>query len=193
MLGSRPIFLIAMLIGSCFALPRPGAAQEKQEKSESAKPGAEVDQAALEKDFREKLSGCVLRGHFSVVGRGADDKPPREEKYTITKASKLPSGLWLFESRMQYGKNDVTIPLPLKVVWAGDTPVITLTDLTIPGLGTFTARVMIYGDRYAGTWQHDKVGGHLWGTIEKAKDTDKPDTKSDTKEAPQKDAKPDSK
>jgi len=27
--------------------------------------------------------------------------------------------------------------------------------------------VLIYGDRYAGTWQHDKVGGHLWGRIEK--------------------------
>ena len=49
---------------------------------------------------------------------------------------------------------------------AGDTPVITLTHVVVPGLGTFTSRVMVYGDRYAGTWQHDKVGGHLWGHIE---------------------------
>jgi len=60
----------------------------------------------------------------------------------------------------------------LQVKWAGDTPVITLTNLTIPGLGTFTSRVMIYGDRYAGTWQHDKTGGHLWGKIVKI---DKPE------------------
>ncbi len=35
-------------------------------------------------------------------------------------------------------------------------------------MGTFTSRVMVYGDRYAGTWQHDKVGGHMWGHIEHA-------------------------
>jgi hypothetical protein len=26
---------------------------------------------------------------------------------------------------------------------------------------------MVYGDRYAGTWQHDKFGGHMWGMIER--------------------------
>ena len=45
------------------------------------------------------------------------------------------------------------------------TGVFSLTG-TIPGLGTFTARVMFYGDRYAGTWQHGKAGGHMWGQIE---------------------------
>ena len=29
------------------------------------------------------------------------------------------------------------------------------------------ARVFFYGDRYAGTWQHGKVGGHMWGRIER--------------------------
>jgi hypothetical protein len=33
------------------------------------------------------------------------------------------------------------VPIPLIVRWAGDTPVITLTDLTIPGVGTFTTRL----------------------------------------------------
>ena len=49
----------------------------------------------------------------------------------------------------------------------GDTPMITLTDLAVPTLGTFTARVFFYGDRYAGTWQHGNVGGHMFGRIEK--------------------------
>jgi hypothetical protein len=40
-------------------------------------------------------------------------------------------------------------------------------DFAIPTLGTFTARVFFYGNRYAGTWQHDKVGGHMFGRIEK--------------------------
>jgi hypothetical protein len=60
--------------------------------------------------------------------------------------------------------------MPLEIKWAGDTPIITLTNMAIPGLGTFTARVLIYDNRYAGTWQHGPVGGNLFGKIEKAKD-----------------------
>ena len=57
--------------------------------------------------------------------------------------------------------------MDLKAYAAGDTPIITLTNLEIPGLGTFTSRVIIYEGRYAGTWQHGDVGGHLFGRIEK--------------------------
>jgi hypothetical protein len=42
-----------------------------------------------------------------------------------------------------------------------------LTDWEIPTLGTFTCRVLFYGDRYAGPWQHGKVGGLMYGRIEK--------------------------
>jgi hypothetical protein len=34
-------------------------------------------------------------------------------------------------------------------------------------LGTFDARVVIHDQKYAGTWKHGEVGGHLFGTIEK--------------------------
>jgi hypothetical protein len=74
----------------------------------------------------------------------------------------------VFLARIKYGKNDVKIPITLQVLWAGDTPMISMTDITIPGMGTFTARVMFHGDRYAGTWQHGKVGGHMWGMIDKS-------------------------
>jgi hypothetical protein len=33
------------------------------------------------------------------------------------------------------------------IKWAGDTPVITLTDLSIPGMGTYTARAILYNDQ----------------------------------------------
>src|SRR5947207_11312402 len=127
-----------------------------------------IDQADLEKKFGESLSGVVFSGSYSVT-TGGEEKPAQMEKYTIQRVSKVKErdDYWLFAARIQYGKNDLTIPLTLQVKWAGDTPVITLTNLTIPGLGTFTSRVMIYGDRYAGTWQHDKTGGHLWGKIVK--------------------------
>jgi len=55
-------------------------------------------------------------------------------------------------------------------LWSGNTPVITLDNLWIPGMGTFSARVLIHQGRYAGTWSHGDKGGHLFGRIEKAAD-----------------------
>ncbi len=126
------------------------------------------DQAALDKKFAEDLSGAVFAGNYSVTADGKET-PAAMEKYTISNVSKVKNrdDYWVFSTRIQYGKTDLVIPLTLQVKWAGDTPVITLTDLAIPGLGTFTSRVLIYGDRYAGTWEHGKTGGHLWGRIEK--------------------------
>jgi hypothetical protein len=36
-------------------------------------------------------------------------------------------------------------------------------------LGTFSAHVVIDGNKYAGTWSHGNVGGHLYGKITKIK------------------------
>ena len=60
----------------------------------------------------------------------------------------------------------------VKVVWAGDTPVLTMTEQTVEGLGTFSVRVMIYQDRYAGTWDNGSLGGHMWGQIVKDEPAD---------------------
>lgn len=132
------------------------------------KPEIAPDQAALEKKFTEDMSEVVFSGSYSVTREGKET-PAEMEKYTIASVSKVKDDFWLFTARIQYGKRDITIPMTLQVKWAGDTPMITLTNLTIPGLGTFTSRVLIYGDRYAGTWQHGATGGHLWGRIEKVK------------------------
>ncbi|WP_198000794.1 hypothetical protein [Gimesia fumaroli] len=140
---------------------------------------AEGDDAAkkqemLEKKFEKQMSGATLVGHFTVDGK-SNGKPPREERYEIASVKKLEGDQWLITARIKYGQNDVNVPMPLNVFWAGDTPVISLTNLTIPGLGSaFTSRVMFFEGRYAGTWQHGKVGGNLWGRIEYA--DQKPET-----------------
>ncbi|MGE3317165.1 MAG: hypothetical protein AB7O26_18770 [Planctomycetaceae bacterium] len=131
------------------------------------------DRATLEKEFSEKLTGSALIGAFTVDGQ-ASDKPPHTERYELDSVSKTAGDNWTFVSRIKYGQNDVKVPLTIKVLWAGDTPVISLTDFEIPGLGTFTARVMFYGDRYVGTWQHGEVGGHMFGKIEKGKPAAEP-------------------
>jgi len=133
--------------------------------NKDATPSSEV----LIKKLEETLTGAKLTGAYSVTGR--EDRAPKSEEYTITSATKLPEGdVWLIKARIKYGDKDTTIPMPLEIKWAGDTPIITLTNMAIPGLGTFTARVLIYDNRYAGTWQHGPAGGNLFGKIEKAKD-----------------------
>jgi len=149
--------MIICVCGSKFSLGQ---------ESPAAQPQAIPDQAMLDRQFEETLSGSVLEGSFTLTGR--ENQTPKSEKYTIEKVSKLQNDYWLFQARIQYGDHDVTLPLPLQVKWAGDTPVITLTDLMIPGLGTYTARVVIYRGQYAGTWSGADHGGHLFGKVVKA-------------------------
>ncbi len=138
-----------------------GVADDKQKPSPSKKP----DRAVLENALSQKLTNATLVGSFTVDGNA--DKPPRSERYTLGEVKKLKDDTWLFQA--QFGKTDVKIPLLLTILWAGDTPMISMTDFTIPLMGTFTARVFFYGDRYAGTWQHGKAGGHMFGKIEPPK------------------------
>jgi hypothetical protein len=153
--------MFAVLLVSAVAMNVASAADEKPAQK------GDAEKAALEKAFADKMTGSALIGTFSIDGN--NDKPPRAERYELDSVTRLKgrADYWIFTARIKYGNNDVKVPITLKMLWAGDTPVITMTNFAIPGLGTFTARVMFYGDRYAGTWQHGKVGGHMWGSIEK--------------------------
>ena len=132
----------------------------------AADPEKKTDRETREQAFAAKLTGAMMAGSFSLDGR--DNGANKPDKYKLVSAKKLQGDDWVITSKMKVGDNEIDIPVPLKVYWADDTPVMSLTDLTIPGMGTFTARVMFYGDRYAGTWQHGAAGGHMWGVIEKA-------------------------
>ncbi len=151
--------IVLMLFGLTICV-----AAYSQETDAKPKEQPEIDRESLAAAFSKKLTGAALVGRFSVEGRN-DDKPPSPERYELANVQHLGGDLWLFAARIKYGEHDVTVPITLNVMWAGDTPVITLTDFTIPGMGTFTARVLFYGDRYVGTWQHGKAGGHMWGNI----------------------------
>ncbi len=125
--------------------------------------GEEHDLAALEKEFERTMSGAQLVGSFTQSDD--PDGTPKRDRYTIQEVRKVKDDVWIFKARIEYGGRDLTVPIPLHVKWAGDTPVITLTDLAIPGLGTFTARVLIYRGQYAGTWSGGDHGGHLFGNV----------------------------
>jgi hypothetical protein len=127
----------------------------------SKKPDTITD-SQREQKFQEMMSGVALVGRSTRLNR---EGLSGEEQYLIDKVSKLTGDTWIFQTRLKYGEREIPVPIPLTILWAGDTPVITLTDLTIPGVGTYTARVILHSDQYAGTWSGKNAGGQLFGKI----------------------------
>jgi len=127
-------------------------------------------ESSREQRLAKYLDGVKLIGKFTMDGIESDEKTGDgiTEEYTISKCEKLPEDdMYRMTARIKYGDIDSELPLSIKILWSGDTPVITLDNFWIPGMGTFGARILIHADRYAGTWQHDAVGGHMFGRIEK--------------------------
>tara|TARA_Y100001934_G_scaffold275076_1_gene368740 strand:- start:405 stop:1079 length:675 start_codon:yes stop_codon:yes gene_type:complete len=160
---SATFFVATFILG----LAKPLAETEAPAKPKADAPTAGAKQAELFKRFEKTLTNAEMTGQFTIVGK---EVPPIKESYTIHSVKKMSQGdYWVFTARIKYGKKDITLPMPLQVKWAGDKPVIYLDNVTIPGLGTFSSYTVIDGDKYAGTWQHGDVGGHMFGTITPAK------------------------
>jgi hypothetical protein len=157
----------ALLFALVSILPAAAAAAEKAKAPAPQKPLP--SQEELDKQFEQSLSGATLVGHYTVNGN--EEASLKTERYKITKVSKMKGDTWLFEANMQWGKHDVTLPMPLTVKWAGDTPMITMTEVSLPGLGTYSARVLFYGGQYAGTWSAGSHGGQLFGELVKDADS----------------------
>ncbi|QDT71106.1 hypothetical protein [Lacipirellula limnantheis] len=164
------------ILSLSFAALRVSAAEAAQ--AATAKEEQQLTEPTAEQvaDLEKLMNRATMVGHFTVTGGGEGNKLDggggklTEERYELGEVKRLESGDWLIQSRIRYGDHDVTIPLTLPIRWAGDTPVICVDDMLIPGLGTFTARVMIYRGHYAGFWTGADHGGHLFGVIEAAKE-----------------------
>lgn len=140
--------------------------------STQSAPTAAPTRAELEKSLEEKLSGVRLVGSWRMTNEeGLKGKAPltdpRPESYSILSANKADGDWWLFRARIEYGEHNVELPLRIQVTWAGDTPIITVDKMAFPGMGVYSARVMIYGNFYAGTWFGDCYGGVMSGQLTK--------------------------
>ena len=134
--------------------------------AQDASKAAGMKQADLERNFKELLTDCVFDGHWCMVNDGKLSEE-KSEKYTITGATKSGQDVWLIYAKIEYRGKEVSVPVPVQVKWAGDTPVITLDKVSIPGMGTYSARVLVFDKTYAGTWSAGDHGGMLHGLIRK--------------------------
>ncbi len=160
-------FPLTNILGNEPPSPQEVTAHERQATDSSNKPEPETSDYKNEHNQRLQtfLTHITFRGHFTTDKKGSEIDLPKQDEYTITSATHVSGDYWLLTSRIQYRDIDVTLPVPVMIRWAGTTPVITLEEVTLPGMGTFSSRVLIHKNRYTGTWQHDDVGGHLFGTL----------------------------
>jgi hypothetical protein len=134
----------------------------------------QADAQSLEAKFAAALSNATFNGRWCLINDGKLG-PDQEDKYTIIGAQKVGGDTWLIRTRIQYGERDFVAPLPVQVKWAGDTPVIVVENLAMPGGSRkYSARVVIHDDTYAGTWSGGDHAGLLMGVISRSQPQDDP-------------------
>jgi hypothetical protein len=156
----RAIYLFVATCISLIAFESPLAADERAD--------AAPRQASLEAGLAKMLTGATLEGSFTSTGAGSDPKKLTSDKYTLGTVKKLSGDMWQFPARIEYSGKDITLPIVLPIRWAGDTPVVTVDDLPLPGFGTVSARVMFFEGHYSGYWKHGDHGGNMFGVIHPA-------------------------
>ncbi len=147
------------------------------------------DRAALEARFKKVLEGAVLKGTWQATNTAglagkAPLSEPRPDRYTISGVRKFAGDHWVITARIEYGERDVNVPVPVRVVWAGDTPIMTLDKINIPLIGAYSARVMIYGHFYCGAWFGKDYGGILSGQIIRQEDEEQLEAASKAEDPP---------
>jgi hypothetical protein len=119
----------------------------------------------LEAQFKATMTGATMAGHSSAIKDGAV-APEKDDTYSIVSVEKVSGSSWVINARMR----DAVVPIPVQVKWAGDAAVIIVDNLQIPGGkqysgSAYSARVMIHGNTYAGSWSGGDHGGLLSGVI----------------------------
>lgn len=130
----------------------------------AADPAPSKELSPREQQLVEMLTGCSLVGSYSIDGRA--DRLSQSEAYWIESVRKAEGDTWIITATMSYGDVKVPIPVPVEMHWAGETPMLQVTNLSIPLLGDgFSTRLLFHEGRYAGTWGHGSKGGHMWGKL----------------------------
>ncbi|MFQ5461574.1 MAG: hypothetical protein ACE5E5_03005 [Phycisphaerae bacterium] len=179
--GGRSTYcvVLAVMMGvACMPL-RGQTADESVKHEKQARPqpvGTPVDgspeEHAARQRFKDDLTDAVLSGTWQMTLGDGISKPvtlsdPQPESYTIGRVEPAAGDFWVINARIKYADKDVELPVLVRVIFSGDTPIITVDNLTVPMIGTYSARVMIYKGFYAGTWFGKGYGGVLSGKITK--------------------------
>ena len=162
----KPIFVVTVL--SLLISGSTLTAQEKAAPSSAVKSAAASSPEQLESAFKSMLAKATLTGRWCSLKEGKMG-PEKEDKYTIVSAEKLGGDKWQIHTRIVMNKQEMVVPIPVQMKWAGDTAVMIVDKLQYPGGGTYSARLIFYNKTYSGSWSGGDHGGLMYGTISNEK------------------------
>jgi hypothetical protein len=144
----------------------PLTAEEPGKSAASTAPAAAPAQEELEKKFIDTMTNSVMAGRWCLLEDGRMS-PEKDDKYTIASVKKNADGTWTITAKIEYAGLKFDAPVPVQVKWAGDTPVIIVDNMGLPGTPKYSARVLVYEGTYSGTWSGGGHGGLMYGTVKK--------------------------
>jgi len=120
--------------------------------------------SALDQQFTSMLNNVTLTGRWCLV-RDGQLTEERDESYTIVSVKKGEGDQWIVNAQLKYQGQAIVAPIPVRVQWVAGAAVMIVENLTVPGGGTYSARVLFQGQSYTGTWSGGAKTGFLHGLI----------------------------
>ena len=151
---SRRVTLILSLLVVAFVWARPAVTL-----AEDSKPTPEQ-----EAKFTTALTNATLKGRWAPIKDGQLGAE-KDDSYQIVSVKKMEGSNWVVSARLQYGGQSLDLPIPAVVKWSGDTPVMIFDNINIAGYRSYSARLMVHENSYAGAWSGGDHGGMLYGLI----------------------------
>ena len=156
-----------VLGGSCLAQDGKagGNTNEPSQGTNATADKPKFDQEEAEMKFKALLTKATLAGYATSLkdGKLGEEKG---DKYNVVNVVKTGGDALVVSARLKYGDREFVAPIPVQVKWAGDTPVMIVDNVGIPGGSTYSARVMFYNQTYSGTWTGARGGGGMiYGVI----------------------------
>ena len=150
----RPLPLVLLAAFTLVSLTPPANVRGEEPKLED-----------LHKAFSEMLTDATFKGTWAPIA-GGELGEEKDDGYKIVRVTKKKGYYWEFITRMNIRGTEIDFPMPIQVRFAGDTAVLILNDVPVGEGKTYSARVMIHNDVYAGSWWGvGGKGGTISGTI----------------------------
>ena len=158
------LFLLSIIaVGSLKLASRVGAQTPAPTESAAAMP--KPLPADPEERFKVLFTKAYLSGRWASLKDGVLGEQRDGDKYNIVSVTKGEGDKWTVHAKMKYRNQEMVMPIPVRMQFSGDTAILIVDNLMIPGGGTYTARLLIFERTYSGTWKSQRGGGMLYGTI----------------------------
>jgi len=163
---SIPRFVTILYLCICALISGSRALAQQGKPGEASAPL----QADPEEHFKGLLTKASLSGRWAPLKDGELGEEKSGDKYGIVSVTKREGNDWTVNAKLKYRDQELLLPIPVQMKFAGDTAILVVDKLAIPGGGTYSARLMFYERTYSGTWMSERSGGMLYGTITNEKE-----------------------